>query len=90
MATYSLRKRSFREIRRFNALDQYGVQHTLVERVAVLNDVGASGCIVNSESGKSQYYSATSGDAVTQLSDGSLKTKDGKLVFDMKLQSDSA
>jgi hypothetical protein len=48
--------------------------------------VGASGCIFNSENGKSQYYSATSGDAVVQLSDGSLKTKDGKLAFDMKLQ----
>jgi hypothetical protein len=90
MATYSVRKRSFREIRRFNAVDQYGVQHTLVERVAVLNDVGASGCIFNSESGKSQYYSATSGDAVIRFSDGSLKTKDGKLAFDMKLQSKSA
>jgi hypothetical protein len=86
MTNYSTRKRSFREIRRFHAIDQYGVQHTVIERVAVLNDVGASGCIFNSENGKSQYYSATSGDAVVQLSDGSLKTKDGKLAFDMKLQ----
>ena len=90
MTTYSVRKRSFREMRRFNAIDQYGVQHTLVERVAVVNDVGASGCIVSSESGRSQYYSATSGDAVTQLADGSLKTTDGKLSFDVKPQAESA
>ena len=90
MATYSIRKRSFREIRRFNAIDQYGIQHTLVERVATINDVGASGCIVSSESSKSQYYSASSGDTVTQMSDGSLKTADGKLSFDVKPRAESA
>ena len=89
MSPYSIRQRSFREIRRFNAIDQRGIQHTLVERVAVFNDVGASGCIFNSESGKSQYYSATSGDTVIQWPDGSLKSKDGKLAFDIKLHVES-
>lgn len=86
MATYSVRKHSLREIRRFDAFDQYGVQHSLVERMKIINDVGASGLIIDSEHGALHYYSATTGDIVVRLPDGSLKTKDGKFVFTVELE----
>lgn len=85
MGTYTLRKHSFREVKRLHALDQHGLQHTLVERRVVINDVGASGHVFDSAHGASHYYSATSGDAVARSEDGTLKTKDGKLVFDITL-----
>ncbi|HSU20762.1 hypothetical protein NF681_02480 (plasmid) [Comamonadaceae bacterium OTU4NAUVB1] len=86
MGIYSVRKRSFRETRRFKAVDQHGIEHTVVERIAMLHDVGASGCIVDAEPGSLNYYSATSGDAMERLLDGSLKTKDGRLEFAVKPQ----
>ena len=52
------------------AIDQDGNSHILVERVFILNDVGAGGKVVDSERGASHFYSATSGDAVTRTSDG--------------------
>lgn len=78
MPVYSIRRRSFREVGRFMAIDQYGNPHILVERVFTLNDVGAGGKVIDSEHGASHFYSATSGDAVTRNADGSFVANNGK------------
>jgi hypothetical protein len=87
MAYYFVRRRSKREINRLKAVDQHGVQHTLIERISVLHDVGASGQIFGSEHGSSSYYSATSGDAVLRLPDGSFESKSAKPPLVLKILS---
>jgi hypothetical protein len=84
MSIYSVRKRSFRETRRFKAIDQHGTEHTVVERIAMLHDVGASGCVVDAETGSFNYYSATSGDALFRVVDGSLRTRDGGTALELR------
>jgi hypothetical protein len=75
------RRRSFREIRRFNVTDQEGNPHIIVERVVVLNEVGVGGKIVESQQGASTFYSATSGDVVMRTSDKSFVGKDRNCQF---------
>lgn len=79
MALYWTRKRSFREIGRFLAKDQNGIQHTLVQRMERLQSIGVTGLVVEAEHGISCFYSATSGDVVLRQADGSFVTENGKL-----------
>ena len=71
MGIYTIRRKSFREVDRFMATDQDGRAHVVVERVAMLNDVGAGGKVIDSQLGASSFYSATTGDAVVRMPDGS-------------------
>jgi hypothetical protein len=66
------------------AIDQDGNPHILVERVFMLNDVGAGGKVVDSERGASHFYSATSGDVVTLSSDGVFIGNNGSCQFVLK------
>lgn len=77
MGIYTTRRRSFREVGRFMAVDQDGKPHVLVERVSTRNDVGAGGKVIDSEHGASHFYSATSGDAVVRACDGSFVGSNG-------------
>jgi hypothetical protein len=90
MTIYSIRRRSFREVGRFSIIDQDGNPHILVERVAVLNDVGARGKVVDSERGASHFYSATTGDAVVRVSDESFVVKDGQRQLVLKKPDEDA
>ena len=85
MASYWNRRRSFREVRRFVAVDQDGMQHTVVQRIETLQGVGLTNLVVETEHGVSCFYSATSGDAVTLQEDGAFATSNGKL----RLQADA-
>jgi hypothetical protein len=77
MGIYTIRRKSFREIARFTAIDQEGRSHVVVERAAMLNDVGAGGKVIDSQRGASSFYSATTGDAVAPLPDGSFAAASG-------------
>jgi len=76
MGIYTIRRKSFREIARFTAIDQEGRSHVVVERAAMLN-VGAGGKVIDSQRGASSFYSATTGDAVAPLPDGSFAAASG-------------
>lgn len=79
MASYWNRKRSFRKVRRFTAVDQSGTQHTVVHRIETLQSVGLTNLVIEAEQGVSCFYSATSGDAVKLQEDGFFATNNGKL-----------
>jgi hypothetical protein len=87
MTHYFVRRRSTREVRRLEAIDQHGVQHTVVERVSVLHQVGAGGQVFGSEHGLTSYYSATTGEVVVSLPDGSFRTKGDGHGLVLKIQS---
>jgi hypothetical protein len=88
MKYYFKRRKSTREVNRLEAVDQHGVQHTLIERISVIHNIGASGRIFGSENGSSSYYSATSGDALLRLPDGSFESQrqNPRLALTLMLQ----
>lgn len=81
MAPYFVRKRSFREVRRFQLSDAQGVKHTIVERIETRHGVGASGRVFDAEEGITRFHSATTGDVLVQQPNGLLKSADGQLEF---------
>ena len=77
MSYFLCRRKSYREVNRFEAIDQDGIQHTVVERLAILHEVGASGRIFNSQKGSSPFYSATTGETIIRRDDGSFEDLEG-------------
>lgn len=84
MPKFGMRKvNSLRETCRFKASDQFGVVHTVVERVAMETPITFAVRYDNATTGVKSYYSSTSGDKLIRLEDGSFQGCDGrlKLVF---------
>lgn len=70
---------SLRESGRFKAMDEAGILHTVIERVAIETQVNFSIRYSNVNTGLKSYYSSTSGDKLLRLSETVFEGKDGQL-----------
>lgn len=71
--------KSFREVARFIAIDQGGVQHTVVERVETRTRITFAITYGNASLGASTYYSMTTGDKLSRQPDGTFEGYQGSL-----------
>lgn len=70
---------SLRESARFEAMDEAGLLHTVVERVAIETQVTFSIRYASVDTGLKSYYSSTSGDTLVRLSETMFEGKGGQL-----------